>query len=165
MQIKQNIISNKRRKLVMYWDNKGHLVDVYLRYIHGVNLDINNNKTIKREIWYKLHEAAKINLLCDDFFPYMGVEKVLYDNLPQKAREVFDKNDFFVVSGGSYPGIMSRSFENEIEDTIWQGLTPESRQTLLNSNILPVNGVRKVEWDALPPKVKKMLLDGGCYPI
>ena len=95
----------------------------------------------------------------------MGVEKVLYDNLPQKAREVFDKNDFFVVSSGFFYGIVSRSFENEIENTIWQGLTPESRQTLLNSNILPVNGIREVEWDALPQKVKKMLLDGGCYPI
>lgn len=58
MQIKQNIISNKRRKLVMYDKDKlralerivkkfraegrisiGYMVDAY---IHGVNLDIDN---------------------------------------------------------------------------------------------------------------------------
>lgn len=133
--------------------------------IHGVNCNLDDKKSIKCEIWDYLPEKAKSELLIDGFFPYKGVEKQLYNNLPQKARQVFDKNGFCVVDNGDYINIKSRSFRNEIDDSIWQGLTPESKQSLFESNILPINGIRKVEWEALPTEVKKLLLENGFYPI
>lgn len=159
------LIREKVKNGKFHFDNRDLLISLS-KYIHGVNCDLDDKKSIKCEIWNNLPEKAKSKLLNDGFFPYKGVEKVLYDNLPQKARQVFDKNGFCVVNQvvGSYI-IESRSFKNEIEESIWQGLTPESRQSLLKSDILPINGIRKVEWEAIPVEVKKLLLESGFYPI